>query len=112
MPAKMHQQKVKAHDVGVDDDGEVYRYLVCCKRCSLWQKPDSGVHGTCEVTGERRAGQALSCMNFVGDANAEIDILCETDRLDGKMVKIIVRGREYYLSPEDANDVENHILSF
>jgi hypothetical protein len=101
----MHRQIVKGEHFGLDMDAEVYRYLICCRRCSDWWKIDSGPYGECGKGHGRKAGQTLSCADFTADFDNWTHILCETERLNGEMTKMVLGGETYYLDAKELAEV-------
>lgn len=106
---KMHGEKVIGTEVGINIDSYVYRYLVCCRRCSLWRKPIKGVHGKCSVTGKPKAGQALSCKEFCPTEDGEDEIILETDRINGDLSVMVLDGKKYYLDDDEVASVKKSI---
>jgi hypothetical protein len=98
MPAKMHRDRVQFEDC------DVYRYLLCCKRCTKWVPKGRGA-GTCSVTGHGKMQQALSCESFSPTSNGACDIILETARLDGEMKKVIIDGKVWYCDQDEIDAI-------
>ena len=100
MPARMHREKT-------DFQGEqVYRYMICCKRCVNWS-PTVRMFGTCAVSGDRTAGQTLSCQSFEATGDGECGILLETARIDKDMAKLTMGDVIWYCTQDEVEQIKD-----